>query len=479
MSWTIRTPKFRRTATASQEGKKQVDCPYTFKVSKKPAFTGTGLEGYGFGPLRQRDLDVFIVNSEKGHDTFVISKKITHTYYVLSGSGYFTIEGRRFDIQPEMLVEVPPKLEYSYSGKMTMLGLARPRWFRGNETHTRWNPVVTQREASSLPGREPWITRLAGIRIAGKSPVGAYLRVNRQLWRNLPAAVTSLRAFRSYGYLVHRAARIRGGRTQALNTYFLRNQPELELIRRLLQEKGRGESLRVAVLGCSIGPEAYSVTWTIRSARPDLRLHLTAVDISPLAISVARQGIYSATCIDDAGGPDVFGRMTAKQREEFFDWEGNTASVKPWIREGINWTVGDVGEPQIIDALGSQDLVTASNFLCHMVPAEAERCLRNISRLISSNGYLFVSGVDLEVRTRIARELGWEPIQDLLAEIHEGDPVLRVHWPWNYTGLEPLDTRKPDWRLRYAAAFRIALHGQTSSTPYSEELTANAVDSSR
>lgn len=449
--------------------------PYTYEVASVPDFTGTGLEGYGFGPLRQRDLDIFLVESVKGHDTFVISKKITHTYYVLSGAGYFTIDGHQYDVSPGMLVEVPPRVEYSYSGKMTLLGFARPSWFRGNDTHTRWNPDVTQRDSTCLPGQETWLTRLAKLTIAGRSPVGAYIRVNRKLWGHLPRRFAALRAVRSYGNFVHAVARRRGDRAQAQNTHFLRNRPQLELIRRVLEAKNRGETLRVAVLGCSTGPEAYSVAWRIRSARPDLRLDLTAADISPHAVSMAQRGVYSAARSSaDAGGSDLFIRMTAEEKDEFFDWDGETATVKPWIRDGITWRVGDAGEPEIVEALGPQDIVVANNFLCHMVPSEAERCLRNIGRLINPNGYLFVSGVDLAVRTKVARELGWEPVQELLEEIHEGDHILRDFWPWHYTGLEPLDKQRSDWRIRYAAVFQVVQRESDACVACNNEFAAVA-----
>ena len=65
----------------------------------------------------------------------------------------------------------------------------------------------------------------------------------------------------------------------------------------------------------------------------------------------------------------------------------------------------------------------ANNFLCHMDASMAERCLRNIARLVSPHGYLFVSGIDLDIRTKVADDLGWNPLQELLEEIHEGDPV--------------------------------------------------------
>jgi SAM-dependent methyltransferase len=440
--------------------------PYTYTLPKSTSFTGTGLEGYSFGPLRQKDLDIYYIESEKGHDTFMVSKKIARTYYVLSGSGYFTIDNRRYDVWPGMLVEVPPKVEYSYSGKMTLIGFGRPRWFSGNDTHTRWNPDVTCRDSSCLPGRESWLTRLIRARFAQKSPTGAFLRLNRWLWGHLPPGITCLGPIHSYGRCVHALARAYGVRAQAFSTYFLRNRPELELIRRLLQAKSRGETLKVAVLGCSFGAEAYSIAGTIRSARPDLKLVLNAMDISPQAVEFARRGVYPLTN-SELTSPWIFDRMTAAEKEEFFEADGEAAAVRPWIKEGIKWSVGDVGEPEVVAELGPQDIVVANNFLCHMPPKEAERCLRNIARLVGPYGHLFVSGIDLDVRTKVARDLGWKPVQELLEEVHDGDPCLRTHWPWHYGGLEPLDKKRGDRRIRYAAAFQV-VPGETESPIQSE-----------
>jgi hypothetical protein len=35
-----------------------------------------------------------------------------------------------------------------------------------------------------------------------------------------------------------------------------------------------------------------------------------------------------------------------------------------------------------VTLLGLQDIVIANRFLCHMEPRDAERCLRNIARLV-------------------------------------------------------------------------------------------------
>jgi SAM-dependent methyltransferase len=411
--------------------------------------------------LKQKDLEIYYIEVEKGHDTFMVSKKIIRTYYVLSGSGYFTIADRKYDVSPGMLVEVPTRVEYCYSGKMKLIGFSRPRWFPGNDTFTKWNPDVVRGDFPCASDGGSWLTRLVRLRIFGKSPTNVYLRLNRRLWNNLPASFTALSPIRLYGNFLHTLARIEGDRSQAFSTFFLRNRPQLELIRRLLERSTKGDTLRVAVLGSSTGAEAYSVAWRIRSARPDLKLILYAVDISRQAVEVGKRGVYSLVA-SQLTYTDMFERMTEAEIEELFDRDEDVVTVKSWIKEGMKWHVGDVGESEILDALGPQDMVVANNFLCHMDAASAEKCLRNIARLVSPHGYLFVSGIDLDIRTKVARDLRWSPLQELLEEIHEGDPCMKSFWPFHYGGLEPLNKRRQDWRLRYAAAFKLFPSGESA-----------------
>jgi hypothetical protein len=99
-----------------------------------------------------------------------------------------------------------------------------------------------------------------------------------------------------------------------------------------------------------------------------------------------------------------------------------------------------------------------------MDDAAAEGCLRNIARLVGSRGYLIVTGVDLDVRAKVAENLGWTPLQELLEEIHDGDAGLKSFWPWHYGGLEPLDKRRQDWRRRYAAVFEMPAPADSGET---------------
>ena len=301
----------------------------------------------------------------------------------------------------------------------------------------------------------PILASAARLQVLGKSPAAFYLRLNRRIWEHLPSGVRNLYLVQSYGAWLHTLVCLRARRQQLFGTFFLRNRPALDLMRRLANHKARGSTLRIAVLGCSIGAEVYSILWSVRSARPDLKVFLEAVDISKQILSFAEKGIY-APDTSQMVSASIFERLTENEKTEMFDWEGDQARVKSWLREGITWQVGDAANFNLIKALGPQDMVVASNFLCHMAPIAAEKCLHNIAQLVGPGGYLFVSGVDLNVRTKVAVDRGWEPVPELIAEIHNGDPSVRADWPWEWWGLEPLNRRAQDWQTRYAAVFRIA-----------------------
>ena len=280
-----------------------------------------------------------------------------------------------------------------------------------------------------------------------------FLSLNERIWRRLPVHVRDLRLVRAYGMRLHTLVCRRADREMYLGTHFLRNRPALELMRRLGEQKERGAPLKIAILGCSIGVEVYSILWTLRSSRPDLELAVQALDISPEVVRIGQRGIYSPAASELVNWP-IFDGLTEDERAEIFDWQGDEGTIKPWLREGVTWQVGDASDPNLITSLGPQDLVVANNFLCHVPALAAQLCLRNLAKLVGPGGHLFVTGVDLDVRSRVALELGWEPVPELRAEIHDGDPLVRNDWPWRWWGLEPLDRRRTDWETRYTAVFQ-------------------------
>lgn len=281
-----------------------------------------------------------------------------------------------------------------------------------------------------------------------------FLRLNERIWRSLSPSTRDLAPVRDYGAWLHKRVCRRASREMYLGTLFLRNRPALELIRRIIEQEEDCASVKIAVLGCSIGVEVYSILWILRSARPDLEIIVEAVDISPDVIRIGERGAYAPELCEMVHS-SIFAGLTSDERQAMFDWDGNIGQIKPWLRHGITWRQGDASDPSLIASLGEQDLVVANNFLCHMPGPAARRCLRNFARLVRTGGHLIVTGVDLDVRTQVALELGWKPIPELRAEIHDGDPLVRADWPWRWWGLEPFDQRRHDWETRYTAVFQV------------------------
>jgi hypothetical protein len=221
-----------------------------------------------------------------------------------------------------------------------------------------------------------------------------------------------------------------------------------------------------------------------------------AVDVSKEILQFAERGVYWGSRGDVSKEPNhesiterddvtwntcrdqnapILERMTDEELEGMCEMEGAQVRVRAWLKEGIQWLAADACDPGLLGVLGPQDVVVANRFLCHMEPAAAETCLRNIARLVKPGGYLFVSGVDLDVRTRVALGMGWKPVTDRMREIHDGDTSLRSGWPLQYWGLEPFREDRPDWRIRYASVFQIGETPLTSITPQKHDTTVAPV----
>jgi mannose-6-phosphate isomerase-like protein (cupin superfamily) len=114
---------------------------FAYEPPKKPSFSRKGFDGFHF-PLKDKNLEAFLVESKKGHDEYVINKKSTHLYFVIDGEGTFEIEGRSFPVVKDMLIEVPPNNEFCYFGKMRLLVLMNPPFSDENQIITRKNPWI-------------------------------------------------------------------------------------------------------------------------------------------------------------------------------------------------------------------------------------------------------------------------------------------------------------------------------------------------
>jgi chemotaxis methyl-accepting protein methylase len=272
----------------------------------------------------------------------------------------------------------------------------------------------------------------------------------REIWAQLPPTALDNRVIRDLGHLIHRLICKYNSRSQTTSTYFLRNTPLIETVTEQVKNLHPDGTMRLAIIGCSTGAEVYSMVWMIRSVFPSLLFVPVAMDISASAVEKARAGYYRI------GTSEFKKELPQEILQHIFDRDGDELKVKLWISNGIRWLVADAGDPDLLGLLGPQDILLANNFLVHMKPPEAKRCLTNLLRLLRPGGLFVCRGVDLDVRESVLQSSNLEPVTTRIEEIHCADAVIDVPsgWPWEYWGLEPLDKTRRDWTFRYAAIFR-------------------------
>lgn len=299
--------------------------------------------------------------------------------------------------------------------------------------------------ASAMSGVVPRLARSKFLRSKIATP---FFEANQRLWPLLPEPLVKSAPLRAYGGFLHYLACLRQERKQSDWTCFLRNRAEIDYIAALGRAAPDGQRFSVAVLGCSTGAEAYSAAYALRDSIGRFTIKIAASDVSPANISSAIAGAFPR------GGRETETLSPEEIDALFVQGENGSLSVRPRWRAPIEWSVVDALSPTLAESVGQHDLVLANKFLCHMPPQTAERCLRNIVRTVKDGGVLLVSGVDLDVRGKVARELSLIPDVAAIPALHNGDVTVRKNWPFDYWGLEPIDRGRSDWTFRYGVAFR-------------------------
>jgi SAM-dependent methyltransferase len=307
-----------------------------------------------------------------------------------------------------------------------------------------WNIATVAEDSREYPAKilemgMSWATR-------SWKPQDLTDRAVEMFWNGLPPRVRSWKYTGALGRRIHRRACRIHARGGSCYTRFFRNMAQLELIRDLVLERPQGVPVKITSLGCSTGAELYSALWLIRRARPTQAIQALGIDKAEECIQAASRGVYPFRVVEVAG-------MSETRYERLMTREGKTLVVQDWMKEAVTWAVGDACAPDLAARFGLQDVVLANNFLFHMSPERSEVCLRNLARLVAPDGYLVVSGADLDLRRRILGELGFVPVTVRCEEIHAAEDV-HAAWPLRFWGLEPIDRTRQDWPARYATVFR-------------------------
>ncbi len=170
-------------------------------------------------------------------------------------------------------------------------------------------------------------------------------------------------------------------------THFFRDKAEFDLLERevvprLFEGKGAGDYVRVWVLGCSTGEEAYSIALLLREHINTLEgapnIQIFATDIDGRALTVARAGRY----------PEAIAKQVSPERIlRWFTKEGITYRVNKELREMCIFSQHNV----IKDAPFSRiDLCSCRNLLIYLTGSLQDRVIPLFHFALRGQGYLFL-----------------------------------------------------------------------------------------
>jgi chemotaxis methyl-accepting protein methylase len=211
---------------------------------------------------------------------------------------------------------------------------------------------------------------------------------------------------------------------------------------------GRDTPLRIVVVACSMGAEAYSIASLLRLRQPQLEFEIDAFDIDPSVIEIAQQARYERDWVLRKG------HVTPDLVATTFDDVGGRFVVKPAVAQRVRFRTGDILDTDAVKRVPLADIVYAQNMMCNMRRPMARQAFQNVCTLLGPRSALVVDGMDLDMRGSLTRAQGLEPLDYKIERIHDEAREVRGHrYPWFATGLEPFEADRKDRVRRYATVF--------------------------
>jgi chemotaxis protein methyltransferase CheR len=172
-------------------------------------------------------------------------------------------------------------------------------------------------------------------------------------------------------------------------TSFFRNPAQFELLQRVVlpdrasaRLRAGERRLRLWSAGCSTGQEPYSVAITLAESLvlPEKwDLGLLAIDVASHTVEHARRGRFTGAQVEGLSLP---------RRQRFFERRGETFTVRPWVRRGLEFRQGNVlaGPP----GGGAFDVVFCRNLMIYFDRHRQKSLAGVLEASVVPGGYLFL-----------------------------------------------------------------------------------------
>ncbi|MFT7605631.1 MAG: two-component system CheB/CheR fusion protein [Saprospiraceae bacterium] len=165
------------------------------------------------------------------------------------------------------------------------------------------------------------------------------------------------------------------------DTAYFRKLQEL-VIPELIAKKEKGGVLKLWVIGCVTGEEAYSLAILLKEGLKDdkrnLDFKIFATDINVKAITKASKGFFGQNIVSD---------VPPEHLATYFKRKDNGFVVQDHLRKHIVFSNHDILHNPPFNKM---DLISCRNLLIYFQDSAQERAIKSILYALNLNGYLFL-----------------------------------------------------------------------------------------
>jgi two-component system, chemotaxis family, CheB/CheR fusion protein len=203
----------------------------------------------------------------------------------------------------------------------------------------------------------------------------------------------------------------------------------------LFEGKGPNDAIRVWVIACATGEEAYSLAMLLsdhaRTLEAPPMIQVFATDLDTEALQIAREGVYPSAITADVG---------EEQLRRFFTKEHRGYRVRRELREMVLFAQHDVLRDSPFSRL---DLVSCRNLLIYLTREAQARVFETVHFALLPNGKLFLGASE-----SVDESSPLFTLLDKKHRIYAQRPVSRTGLPVPQNAPSPSRTREAQQAAR-------------------------------
>lgn len=191
-------------------------------------------------------------------------------------------------------------------------------------------------------------------------------------------------------------------------TWFFREPPAFEVLKEWLLERmtqwASGQRLRILVLPCASGEEAWSVAAVIHALGiPAEQVEIEAMDVNSAALEQAQEGLYP---LRKSKGQIPLAPLGASS--------GDTICVDPALRPMVRFEVANAMDRGLFQSRPSYDVIFCRNLLIYMRPSARVQVCETLALSLSVEGLLFLGHAEQPPpdqgwqRLRVSGAFAWQ-----------------------------------------------------------------------